>query len=306
MSYYLHNLFPDVYYDKTHNYDTLVLSGGGTKGFILLGALQYFYDNDLLKNTKTYIGTSVGSIIAYLLCIGYTPQEIWENLHINNWMDNLKDINILNIINNKGATSFIYIQEMIEKLTLNKIDRFLTFKNLYDKYGKHLIVCTYNITKLEIEYLDYINSPDLQITIALRMSSNIPIFFDKFKYMHSYYLDGGIGDAFPILEGIKFGKETLGLNLLASTHVDSSDNDLISYLGKLSRIMMQQKVSIQCEIAEKNEACTIINLFNDNNFINFNISKVEQTNMYINGYNQAKNFFNIHLERNLKQNQPLT
>ena len=57
-------------------YTTLVLSGGGVKGILMLGAIQYMIDNRLLEKTTTYIGTSVGAMIGYLLAIGYTPIEI--------------------------------------------------------------------------------------------------------------------------------------------------------------------------------------------------------------------------------------
>ena len=59
----------------TH-FDTLVLSGGSSKGILILGALQYAYDNFLLNNIDIYVGTSCGAIIGYLLAIGYTPLEI--------------------------------------------------------------------------------------------------------------------------------------------------------------------------------------------------------------------------------------
>ena len=45
------------------NFDTLVLSGGSTKGIIILGALQYLADNFYLSEVKNFIGTSSGAII---------------------------------------------------------------------------------------------------------------------------------------------------------------------------------------------------------------------------------------------------
>ena len=59
------------------DYDTLVLPGGGIKGLILLGGVQYLIDNYYMKNIKNFVGTSIGSIIGYLLIIGYTPIEIF-------------------------------------------------------------------------------------------------------------------------------------------------------------------------------------------------------------------------------------
>ena len=60
----------------SENYDTLVLSGGSSKGLVILGALQYGYDNYLLNEIETYIGTSAGAITCFLLAIGYSPLEI--------------------------------------------------------------------------------------------------------------------------------------------------------------------------------------------------------------------------------------
>ena len=58
------------------DFDTIVLSGGSIKGIVTLGALQYAKENYLLENIKTYIGTSSGAIISYLLAIGYNPIEM--------------------------------------------------------------------------------------------------------------------------------------------------------------------------------------------------------------------------------------
>ena len=55
--------------DKT----ILVISGGGIKGFVALGALQKLYDTKKLININKYCGTSVGAIISLLLIIGYKP-----------------------------------------------------------------------------------------------------------------------------------------------------------------------------------------------------------------------------------------
>ena len=55
------------------DFDTIVLAGGSTKGLLTLGALQYAYDNNIIKNINTFIGTSAGAILCFLLIIGYTP-----------------------------------------------------------------------------------------------------------------------------------------------------------------------------------------------------------------------------------------
>lgn len=52
----------------------LALAGGGSKGLIHAGALQYFEENKIVF--KSLSGTSAGSIVAGLYCCGKKPYEI--------------------------------------------------------------------------------------------------------------------------------------------------------------------------------------------------------------------------------------
>ena len=54
--------------DFESEYDSICLSGGGSKGIILLGSLYYFYDKKIInfEKIKYYSGTSIGSLICLL------------------------------------------------------------------------------------------------------------------------------------------------------------------------------------------------------------------------------------------------
>ena len=76
--------------DISSEYDTIVLGGGAIKSFNTIGAIQYVYDNYLINdNLKTFIGTSGGAMIAYLIIIGYTPVEIMVFLCTNQIFEKL-------------------------------------------------------------------------------------------------------------------------------------------------------------------------------------------------------------------------
>ena len=113
--------------DVVINYDTLVLSGGSSKGIIILGALQYAYDNFLLNKVTNYIGTSIGAIICYLLAIGYTPIEIVIYICTNQLFEKIQHFNIVAMINGVGAISFNNIYEHLEKMTIEKLGYIPTF-----------------------------------------------------------------------------------------------------------------------------------------------------------------------------------
>ncbi len=63
---------------KPKYYKTLVLSGGAMRGVYLLGALNGLKIK--INKISTFIGISSGSIICFLLSIGYTPYEIFISL----------------------------------------------------------------------------------------------------------------------------------------------------------------------------------------------------------------------------------
>ena len=58
------------------HFNTICLSGGGIRGFELLGAIAYLQEILDFGKINNFIGTSVGSMVCYLLAIGYTSLEI--------------------------------------------------------------------------------------------------------------------------------------------------------------------------------------------------------------------------------------
>ena len=87
------------------SYDSIILSGGSIKGFCTLGALQYMQDNKIIDDTlTTFAGTSIGSIISFLLIIGYTPIEIVVYLCSNNVLEMFKPNHIAEIFTGACST----------------------------------------------------------------------------------------------------------------------------------------------------------------------------------------------------------
>jgi len=190
-------------------FDTLVLSGGSVNGITTLGALQYMYDHNKLQNIKNYYGTSIGSIIVYLLILGYNPTEILLNVISEKLIDNFKKINVLDIANGNGGFSWQPIDDFLIGLTLVKCEQPMSFEDLYNRYGVKYVCCTYNLSKHRVEYISYETHPKLLCTAGIRMSCNIPLLFPRYRYQDCYYIDGGIVDNFPISmitsENISFG-----------------------------------------------------------------------------------------------------
>lgn len=289
------NIIDDVnVIEKDNNiedYDTLVLSGGSSKGIATLGALQYTYDNFLLKKVDKFIGTSSGAIISYLLSIGYTPIEIIVYICSNQLLEKLQHFNIVAMINGVGALSFTPIYEQLEKMTIDKIGYIPTFQDLKTKFNKTLICVTYNFTEKKTEYISYETYPNMPCLIALKMTSNLPLIFEKYKYGNNYYIDGGVSDNFAIDIGDKLGKKVLGI--LLSSEVENfnhPDSNILEYIYELMFIPISQ--TIDHKIKNVSEKCKIVILnYAHIKFFNFSINSKDKLELFSSGYQQMVSEF---------------
>lgn len=276
--------------EKTKEYNTIVLSGGITKGFGLVGSLQYLQDNGVLPHIQKFIGTSIGAIIAYLVCIGYSPIEIMIISCQRKIFEKMANIDILNVMHGNGAVSFHIFQEILEKLTIEKIKKFITLTDLYTKFGKELVCCTYNLSLQKPEYISYKTHPDMSCLTALRMSANLPFFFETFVYDDYKYVDGGIADNFPISqvaeEDVALGIRTK--KVLTADKKREEENVLSQFVAILTvPIGRVEEIQISYETRTDIVSVPIPSYISTS----LNLTNTEKFDLFSNGYETIKNFF---------------
>ena len=268
-------------------YDTIVISGGSIKGITALGSVQYLYDNFLNEKLENFIGTSCGAIICYLLSIGYTPIEIMIYICTHHLVEKIQQFNLIDMINGNGAISYNPINDILEKMTLEKIGRLITLGELKEKYKKKLICVTYNATIKKTEYLSSENYPELPCLIALRMSSNVPLLFDTFKYTNNYYLDGALSDNFPLEKAEEIGSKVIGFVLHSQNPPDNPSNKMLEYFFGIINIFIKDNTDKQ--IMNKSEKSTIINLYsNVSHMFDFFVKSRDKLEMFSEGYQILK------------------
>jgi predicted acylesterase/phospholipase RssA len=272
------------------DYDTLVLPGGGIKGFYILGAVQALLDSGKIQNIQTYVGTSIGAIIGYLLAIGYTPVEILVSLHTHKWLDKIQYFDLVTMMDGRGATSFLHIHDALEKLSIEKIGKLVTLGKLREEYGKTLVCVAYNMTQCKTEYIGPDNYPDLPCIIALRMSANVPLVFDRFRYMDNFYIDGGMTDNFPIQKGDEIGQKVIGINLRLPEQSlkDIPEQGILSYFLKI--LMIPGIYYTKQKIDNVSDKCTIYDVVTDDatNPLDFAVKSKNRLEMFSKGYNSVR------------------
>ena len=263
---------------KTNNkkFNTISLSGGGIKGIVFLGALKYLDENNLLNNINTYCGVSVGSIICFLLIIGYKYNELYKfimNLDIKKFIN--IDINLfLEKYGLNDGKDIINILKIFMKK--KNIKENITFKELYELTNKELIISVSNINDKKVEYFNYKNYPNFEVLLSIRMSFSIPLIFSPVIYNNKYYIDGSCLDDLIC----KNNDDTLYLYI----NNDNEINNITSYFSNIINTLIYKKNINEC----KN--LIIFNISNIDTF-NFNITKEKIEELYNLGYQKTYDYF---------------
>ena len=210
-----------------------VFEGGGVKGIGLVGALKTFEDNGY--HWKNISGTSAGSIVATLVAVGCSAEEI-KKLMLQLDFKKIADknrfnipifSNFCNLIFKKGIFKGDYLKNWIDEALSNKLslkrERKVTFGDLIipeekgillnnnkykRKYKLHIIATDISHGKMLIlpeDIAEYgINPDDLEVSLAIRMSMSIPYFFQPVNLNNvntnkkSLIVDGGVLSNYPV------------------------------------------------------------------------------------------------------------
>lgn len=180
--------------------DTLILSGGSIKGISQLGALHCLLEHKIIDicKIKNIAGTSAGSMVGLLICIGYQPYKIYKFMKLLD-LQKTRKINMSNLITKYGLDNGDRIMLVIKKL-LNTYDysEDITFKELYNRTFINFIVTGTCINDKKIYYFSHNNYPDMKVLTAIRISMAIPLFFTPVKYENKIFIDGCCLDNYPI------------------------------------------------------------------------------------------------------------
>lgn len=183
--------------------DTLCFSSGGIQGLAFVGGLKYLCDNNYINLDKitTYVGTSIGSVVCFLLILGYTPDELIA-FFLNYDFKKLElEIDLLIIEEKFGLDEGKGLIELLSFFCEKKLK--LNDMSLYDLYiltKKKLILNTTNFNTGQGTLLSYELTPNLSVLTAIRMSSSIPLVYTPVYYNNQYYVDGALTNSILLKE----------------------------------------------------------------------------------------------------------
>lgn len=268
------------------NYDTLCLSGGSDRGIAFLGVLDYLQENHQfnINDINSFIGTSVGSIIMFLINIGYTIYEIGEFIICFDVSKLQTDVSVENLLVHFGlndGTNFVYLLQCFlnNKHNINDI----TFIEMYKMTKKKLTIIGTNYTKgVEVAF-NHINTPNMSVITAIRISISIPLVFTPVLYNDEYYIDGGIVNNLPIKYGNN--KTTLAIYIKYCNGNNNCDN-LFNFFKGCMNIISDTITEKDCS-----DSLNVITIYEEVcDVINFNIDITKKIRYIHNGQMCAKKY----------------
>ncbi len=275
-----------LYIGKRKN--ILIISGGGLKGLAALGCLKYLIEHEIIYKPDILCGTSVGSIICFLLNIGYSPVHIYNVLESIDFNDFFK-YNIDDLFDDVcfGLHTTDNIIMVINTFLKKKnISKNITFQQLYDLTKTKLIITGTCLNDATIHYFSVDNSPDMEILKAIRISISIPIFCKPYKYDGKIWIDGGCINNYPIDLFKDKLDDTIGILLDDSYDYIENFDEIDSYILNVFKCILRGVSVGKYDTFKKNTIKIICNIDN-----NYDISISLKKNIFNEGYTGAKLFY---------------
>jgi NTE family protein len=233
------------------NKTILVLSGGGVKGIALIGALKALYDSNILQNIKTIASSSVGSIIALFYIAGYEPEEMFSVLKRIK-LGSIKTINPIDLIDKFGMDDGKKLDSVLSLiLEAKNIDKNITLLEFYKKTKITFIITASCMNNKQAYYLSHKTFPEMSVTLAVRMSSALPIYFAPIIYDNKTFIDGGCIDNYPIHLFKDRLEYVIGIYLSDIRDYTSKINKFDEFLGNLIQCLFEGQTIASLQGYEK-------------------------------------------------------
>lgn len=184
--------------------DTLILSGGSTKGISFLGSINYLIEHNIIdfsKIKKIYCVSASVLFIISLILLKYDRKLLEEDMINYDFNDvlNINDISLKYLVDDYGFVNYNKTYVYVQKILKEKYDcESMSLYKFYKLSGIHLVVKVVNISQGSIEYIDHINNPRINILKLIQMTTAIPLLMKPVTYKKDLYLDGGLSGNCPI------------------------------------------------------------------------------------------------------------
>lgn len=307
---------------------TLIFSGAGALGVAYSGCINALSELDVLNNIKTLGGSSAGSIISYAVALGLTPkriEEIVRTADFASFLDcpgyvlekrKLVKVNLQKILTEKGyamehkaQTAYVMahltatnamstnteVKKFLDDLCKEKYGKALTFKQLYEKTGKTLVITGCDIGTKQEKYNSWETAPGMLVQDAVLASMSIPLVFPPVKLYadeDACVIDGGTLNNLPV----NIGQGTPSLYIVIGEPINkqgefTETNGLLSFLSHLTQTIVNNPYQYIFSIPSIVEKTVQVPIPAGLGALSFDMTEAQKNELIDNGYKAIMEYF---------------
>lgn len=273
---------------------TCIFGGGAVRGIAYVGALQAL--DELNIHIDILAGSSVGSIVAALVAIGYSPDEI-NDIFMQVNFELFRDIHFginKDFAISKGNVFTDWIRDLIEKKFYG-----LDYKKgennpvLFRDIKKQLVLITTDLNTFKPYEFSTFETPDYEIAEAVRASCSMPGLMVPVEFNNKKLVDG------DLMKGIPLWKLSKNLNVPRNRIIEfrlegdniGSNNNPFEFLNSIYSCMTSVSTDFIMEKFGKNDKYDYVKITTgDLIVIDFNISQKSRNKLVEMGYNDSMRY----------------
>ena len=228
-------------------FDTIVFSGGAHAAIPFIGGIRYLEHVGMVQSVQTVVGTSVGSMFAFMFAIGYDSHDMARWVYTTLPTGTLTSIDpegLLCFADRMGIDDGSRIVDALRKILSDRgmSNTDPTFMELCKQTGINLAVCVVNVTRARREFFSVDETPDVKVLTAIRMSICIPFLFTPVMHDDCLYVDGGLFDNCPVdfVHEHMVMSNTLALEVSFVNVMNTEVQNIFDYTYLLMRAMLIQ------------------------------------------------------------------
>ena len=234
---------------------TCLFGGGAIRGAAYVGTMRAM--EELGINPTTLAGSSVGSVIAGLMAVGYSAEEAYD-VFIQFNFEIFRDVQLSlgpKFALSKGELFLEWIRDLIEK-----------------KY----------------------ETPDYEIASAIRISCGMPGLMRPVEYNNRILVDGDLQKSWPMWKLSKhlLPQDERVLEFRLEGDFEGNDKNTIEYVNSLYAFTTSMATTFIIDIYGKNDKFDYIVInTGDINIVDFNMPEEKRRDLMEKGYAQTIEYF---------------
>ena len=269
---------------------TCLFGGGAIRGLAYVGAIRAM--EELGVEYDIIGGSSVGSIIAALIAVGYKSYEI-ENIFMKVNFDLFKDLHFgigKPFALSKGEIFMDWLNELLK----NKVEGALQKRIIFRDIQKPLVIITTDIKHFKTQEFSKMATPDFEVAQAIKISSSMPGLMAPFKYDDKELVDGDLQKAAPMwkLSEQFNSSQSRILEYRLEGDYNEDEKNPVSFINTIYSCVTEVAAEFITDVYGANDRydCIKINT-GDVFFADFNLDKDSRRKIIDLGYEQTMRYF---------------